>query len=103
MTRSEIYFWNLVQGKAFEGIKFRRQFSVDKFILDFYAPSIKLAVEIDGGYHKDPTVQKYDLQREDYIRRYGITFLRFTNEEVFQDQNSVVERLRERIAELLLR
>lgn len=103
MTKAEVYFWNLVQGKAIEGIKFRRQFSIDQFILDFYAPSLKLAVEIDGGYHDLPDVKEYDRWREEHICTYGITFIRFKNEELFQDQDGVVQRLRIRITELLLR
>ena len=99
MTKAEVYFWNLVQGRAIDGIKFRRQFSIDQYILDFYAPSIKLAVEIDGGYHDLPEVQEYDKRREDHIRSYDITFLRFSNDDLFQDQDGVVVRLRARIAE----
>ena len=103
MTKAEVYFWNLVRFHDLEGVKFRRQFSVKNFILDFYVPSLKLAVEIDGGYHLDPEVMEYDAWRQAEIEAYGITFLRFTNDEAISDQSGVLRRLRAAIASLSLR
>lgn len=102
MTKAEVYFWALVKGRAIEGVKFRRQFSVGPFILDFYAPSLKLAVEIDGGYHDQPEIRAYDSARENFIAEYGVTFIRFRNEELFSDPDGVVIRLRELVNALLL-
>lgn len=103
MTKAEVYFWVLVKGRVIESVKFRRQFSVGPFILDFYAPSLKLAVEIDGGYHDQPEVRAYDTARESFIAEYGVTFIRFRNEELFLDPEGVVRRLRELVNALSLR
>jgi very-short-patch-repair endonuclease len=93
MTKAEVYFWNRVKQSAVRGVKFRRQHSIDEFILDFYAPELKLAVEIDGGYHNLPEVRKYDSRRSKHIETYGITIIRFTNDEVLQDQDATINRL----------
>lgn len=93
MTKAEVYFWNRVRQSAVRGVKFRRQHSIDKFILDFYAPELKLAVEIDGGYHNLLKVRQYDARRSRRIESYGITIVRFTNDEVLQTQDTTIIRL----------
>jgi len=82
-TIAEKTLWQYLKGKKLTGYKFRRQYSVDQFILDFYSPKLKLAIEIDGGYHSNDEIQIYDKARQQLIESFGIKFLRFTVDEVY--------------------
>ena len=80
MPKSERVFWQKIRGKQL-GVKFRRQFSIENFILDFYSPEIKLGIEIDGDSHfmSNATILK-DCNRDNVLfKKYGIKVLRFTN------------------------
>ena len=85
LTPAEAKFWKIVQNKNFEGRKFRRQHSVGNYILDFYCPSEKLAVELDGSVHFNDTACEYDYERRLFLEYYGIKILRFENRRVFED------------------
>jgi len=65
------------------GYKFKRQYSVDHFVIDFYSPELKLAVEIDGGSHINPEQQKKDISRQKYLEAFDIKFVRIKDEELF--------------------
>jgi very-short-patch-repair endonuclease len=90
MTASEQRLWRYLRGKRMAGHKFRRQFSVDQFIVDFYSPELKLAIEIDGDSHAGEKEGKYDKLREKHFSRLGVNFLRFTNQEVMKNLESVL-------------
>lgn len=85
LTPAEAKFWKVVQNKNFEGRKFRRQHSVGNYILDFYCPSEKLAIELDGEVHFNETAREYDYERKLFLEHYGIKVLRFENKLVFED------------------
>ena len=93
MTKPEIAVWSQLKGKKLMGLKFRRQFSVGPFIVDFYCPELKLALEIDGESHFTKEAIIYDKKREEYIKQFGIHFLRVTNDDVFEDLESVIGRI----------
>ncbi len=63
-------------------VRFNRQRIIGKYIVDFYCPQAKLAVEIDGSQHYEPKGQNYDVARTEYLNRLGIMVLRFTNFDV---------------------
>lgn len=65
--------------------------------MDFYAPSIKLAIEVDCDYHNKKDVIEYDLMREEFINNTGIKFLRFSNNEIFNDIVNVVNKIKQNI------
>ena len=94
-------------GKAEEpplcGMKFRRQYGVDPYIIDFFCPELKLAIEVDGPIHLHPEERKYDEERQRYIEGFGIRFLRFTNQEVYKEMDGVVKTISRTIAELKAR
>jgi very-short-patch-repair endonuclease len=95
-TKAEGLFWNIVlKDKSFGGYRFRRQRVIGSFILDFYCPKLLLGIEIDGDYHNEQEQMAYDKMREEMITKYGITMLRFTNEEVEKNLNKVKEELKE--------
>jgi very-short-patch-repair endonuclease len=81
-------------------VKFRRQHPFEQFILDFYAPEIHLAIEIDGDVHDDPVRKQYDRWREDILREHGLRVLRFANEEVALNVQDVVDHIRANIQAL---
>ena len=69
MTEAEILVWSKLRAKQMCGHKFRRQYSVGVYSLDFYCPSLKLAIEIDGDTHFQAGARKYDLTRQEFIER----------------------------------
>ncbi|MFQ5706927.1 MAG: endonuclease domain-containing protein [bacterium] len=99
-TDAERILWQHLRGKQIGGFKFRRQYSIDQFVLDFYCPEVKLAVEVDGATHFTEEAQAYDRAREDYIRTFGVTFLRFTNLEVYDSLDGVLMVILEKLEEL---
>ena len=91
-TEAERRLWYRLQRKQL-GIKFRRQYSVDRFVVDFYAPSCKLAVEVDGESHFTRDGSAADTERTSYLAKFGIAVIRFTNAEVCESIDGVVERI----------
>ncbi len=77
------------------GTKFRRQYSVDAFVLDFYAPQSKLAVEVDGDSHFTPEAMAYDAERTRHLASFGIEVLRVTNAEVRNNLDGVLSAIAE--------
>ena len=100
MTKAEFVLWNCIRKKQIKGIRFRRQFSVDKFIIDFYAPEIKLAIEVDGATHLTYEEHEYDKNRQKTLENLGITFLRFINPEIYESLDVVVEAIIKKVEEL---
>ena len=101
MTEAEERFWSVVRRQQILNTKFRRQFSIHTYVVDFYAAIPRLAVEIDGDYHLEPEAVAYDFIRQVEIENCGITMIRFTNQEVFNDLDRVVLRLTNVLQELL--
>jgi very-short-patch-repair endonuclease len=79
------------------GYKFRRQYGIDQYVLDFYCPHLKLAIEIDGDSHFVAGAEEYDQARQEHIEAYGIQFLRFTNSDVYENLCSVSQTIWEKI------
>jgi very-short-patch-repair endonuclease len=75
------------------GFKFRRQYSVNQYVIDFYCPELKLAIEIDGDSHHGYFSEKYDNERQKYIESFGIHFMRFTNEDVCNNIDGVLQMI----------
>ena len=87
MTIAEAALWKLLKNKNVAGLQFRRQFSIDKYILDFYCPELKLAIELDGDYHYHMSQPRADYVRDQYLsENFGIKTLRFENKVVFSQQ-----------------
>ena len=99
-TYLENILWQYLRRKQL-GVRILRQYSVDKFVIDFYSPEIKLAIELDGGVHNMPDNKAYDLDRQQYIEKFGITFCRITNEEFEGNPEKALMRIETAISELL--
>ncbi|WRH67764.1 MAG: endonuclease domain-containing protein [Planktothrix sp. GU0601_MAG3] len=100
MTAAEQKLWLQLKGKQLENCKFRRQYSVAQFIIDFYSPEIKLAIEVDGDSHFQEGAPEYDRERQQFIESARITFLRFTNDDVYNNISAVCEVITEKIQSL---
>lgn len=96
-TEAEKLLWNKLRGRQIRGLKFFRQFSVGPYILDFFCPQIKLAVELDGGQHAEEENKEYDAIRTDYLKGIGIEVLRFWNNEVMKNIEGVLHVIEERL------
>lgn len=92
-TDAEAALWAHLRAKRLAGVKFRRQHPCGPYILDFYCPATRLAVELDGGQHFDPVAQDYDRRRTGFLIRQGITVLRFPTDVVFRELGGVLESI----------
>ena len=101
LPKAEAILWKYVSKKQMLGLKLRRQYSVDQYIIDFYYPELKLAVEIDGESHINDAQLEYDQRWEKYIKKFGITFLRFPNAEIYGNLHEVLQAIAERATRLL--
>lgn len=93
LTPAETKIWAKLRKRQVENCKFRRQYSVGPFIVDFYVPELKLAIEIDGSIHFRPEAIEYDRERQRYLEAKGICVIRFTNEQVYRQLDEVVEAI----------
>jgi very-short-patch-repair endonuclease len=96
MTPAERRLWSAIRNGTLLGAKFRRQHLVGRFVLDFYCPLAKLAIEVDGEIHTHQA--EYDDARTVYLESYGIRVIRFQNDEVLQDLPRVLDRIRVALA-----
>jgi len=92
-TYCEKILWIYLRDRKTLGYKFRRQYSVDHFVIDFYCPQLKLAIELDGSVHDLPDQKEYDAYRQEYLEKFGITFCRITNDELMSNANMAFEKI----------
>ena len=90
-TPAEAALWAALSGKKKDGLRFRFQHPIGQFVLDFYCTSCKLALEVDGGVH-DGRVEEDDA-RTRHLEGHQYQILRFRNEEVLLDLDSVLARI----------
>ena len=96
-TSAEATLWKMLKGKQIAGLKFRRQHSVGPYILDFYCPQIKLAIELDGEVHNRQ--QDYDEQRSYFLNRVeDIEVLRFENRTAFENSEQIIWEIEEKFS-----
>ena len=89
MPKAEIILWSKLKSRQLPGCKFRRQFGIGKYIVDFFSPDIELAIELDGDIHYQPGHQKFDERRDLAIRACGIRVLRILNTDVYENLDGV--------------
>ena len=97
LSKAEGVMWNHLSRKQMLGYKFRRQYGVDQFVIDFYCPELKLAIEIDGDTHFRRDAREYDKDRQEYIENFGIELIRFINLEVLNNLSGVLETIADKI------
>ena len=99
MTEAEKVLWGYLKG-GLNGLKFRRQHPIGVYIADFYCHAIKLAIELDGKIHDKPEVKILNEQRESELRNWGYEVIRFTNQELFQNIEKVLQTIKKKVEEL---
>ena len=92
-TKAERMLWKALQKSQLEGRKFRRQQSIENYIVDFYCPSEKLIIELDGEIHNNPVNQNYDDERTIKLKDLGFKVLRFENNLVFEQTDMVLQAI----------
>jgi very-short-patch-repair endonuclease len=96
-TKAEIKLWRHLRNKQMMGLDFQRQKPLGNFIADFFCPEVRLVVEIDGYTHRfEDTINK-DKAKNEYFRSQSIEVIRFTDDEVFNDIQTVIKTIKQNI------
>jgi len=98
-TSAEVALWVMLKSKKLEGRKFRRQYSIGKYIVDFCCPSEKLIIELDGNPHGEYHRIQKDESRDKFLESLGFKVLRFENRFVFQEPEFVKDEIRKAFKE----
>jgi very-short-patch-repair endonuclease len=93
MTMAEKMLWNELKSKKLKEIKFRRQHPILFFILDFYCHQYQLGIELDGENHLSTKQREYDNYRTQILSKFGVKILRFRNDEVIDDLDSIISTI----------
>ena len=94
MPKAEVILWSRLRARQINGLRFRRQYGVGPYVVDFYCVDAKLAIEIDGFGHEE----RRDNERQRFIESYGIGFVRCLNEDVYKNIDVLLEEI-ERVAQ----
>ena len=97
MTPAERVLWQRLRNYQVDGFYFRRQHPIKFFIADFYCAKADLIIEIDGGIHSTPEVIEHDINRTAELEKLGITVMRFSNQEVMNDTENVIARIKHQL------
>jgi len=96
-TLAEKILWMSLRKRQILGVRFLRQYSIDKFVMDFYSPEIKLCIEVDGESHIGR--EEYDAARQKYIEYFNIKVIRYNNEQILGNPNKTVESIEDSVRE----
>jgi len=94
-TDAEKKLWSILRNRQLSGVKFRRQFSVGRYILDFYSPEHKLGIEADGGQHYEDEGRRRDELRTRELSTLGIQILRFSDRDILNNLEGVCKVVQE--------
>jgi uroporphyrinogen-III synthase len=100
-TEAEKAAWYLLRGRRLDA-KFRRQWRIENWVVDFYCFEHRLAIELDGGVHSQPSQMRKDASKEDYLRTLGISLLRIPNGLVLGDPEEFVRKVREAMGSCIM-
>ena len=93
LTPAEATLWRVLRNSKFRGRKFRRQYSVGKYVIDFYCVEEWLGIELDGEVHRNEIAMRYDHERKLYLNGRGIKLVRSENYLVFEELDFVLDRI----------
>lgn len=102
MTEAEKLLWEHLKNKQIKGLRFRRQHPISIFIADFYCHKVKLVIEVDGNVHNINENKEWDENRTAEIEKFGVTIIRFTNQQVFNYINEVVSEIEKVCKKLII-
>jgi len=97
MTDAERKLWSILRSRRMGSLRFFRQYSVGPYILDFYCPERRLAIEVDGGQHGDVYGQRHDARRESHLGGLDIRVITFWTNDVLQNTEGVGRRIEEEV------
>lgn len=97
MTEAERILWSKLRRKELKGLQVYRQRIIGNYIVDFYCPGAKLVIELDGDQHYTDEGIREDQKRDEYLNSLGMRVLRFSDREVFENLEGVVERIWENV------
>ncbi len=100
-TEAEKKLWTKLNKNQILGLQFRRQHPINIFIADFYCPKIKLVIEVDGSIHEIFEYEEHDIGRSEILNDFGITVIRFTNEQILNDLDGTVKQIETCVRKLL--
>lgn len=92
-TSAEKIIWNKLRNRQFNKLKFRRQHIIENFIVDFYCEKINLVIELDGDVHAYNNKINQDKIREEFLKDKGFNIIRYTNDDIYSNLDSVLEDL----------
>ena len=96
-TNAEELVWRYLRNKQMLGYKFKRQYSIDHYVIDFYCPELKLAVEVDGESHNNPEQIEYDIKQQKYLESFNIIFVRIKDEDLIGNPNQAFMKIEDAI------
>jgi very-short-patch-repair endonuclease len=102
-TEAEKILWTKLSRNQIMGLQFRRQHPIDRFIADFYCAKIKLVIEVDGSIHELPENKDYDIGRSEILNEFGITVIRFSNEQIVNDIENTIIEIERKVKDKLLK
>ena len=91
LTDAEQLLWSRLRRKQMLGIQFYRQKPIGPYIVDFYAPAVKLVIEADGMQHLQEEQREYDTERDAFLYENGLLVLRFDNRQVLSETDAVID------------
>ena len=94
-TMAENILWSRLCSNQVLGLHFRRQHPINRFIADFYCVRLKLVIEVDGSIHDRPENKAYDIIRSEILNNFGITVLRFSNEQIIYEVDGAIKKIKE--------
>jgi very-short-patch-repair endonuclease len=89
LTTPEQKLWARIRNKQL-GTRFRRQYGIGCYVVDFYCPELALVIELDGNSHYEEGAQEYDQVRDAFMESLGLRVLRFTNLDVMNNIDGVL-------------
>jgi len=99
MPEAEVILWSKLKGRQLLGCKFRRQYSIGSFVIEFFSVETKLGIELDGDSHFQAGAPEYDRKRQQFIEAFGIRVVRSFNTEVYENHHGVLEMIGREVLE----
>lgn len=93
LTLAEAFLWNELKARKFESKRFTKQHSIGNYKVDFYCPSEKLIIELDGEVHNNTDAMEYDEKRTEFLEDLGYKVIHFENKMVFENLSSVFKEI----------
>ena len=99
-TKEERVLWQLLRNRQFKNLKFKRQFPIGNYVVDFVCEEIKLIIELDGGQHNEPENIEADNLRTEFLESKGFKVIRFWNKDINLNISGVYELLSNEVEKL---